>query len=218
MAEFSATARIPCRPLSTENVDLALAKELLVDYEKGSVWVCKTDGTLVDISTSIKEIVVEQITTDTEELEQIIKNITVEIDGDIVTLETVMSENTTNIKQILEALGYKVDPETGDVSFEIMEKAAKATHPEIIRATILGGESAWSGSAAPYTQQIKVDGILESDTPIIDISLGDIYETVQKQLDSYANIFKILTYDGYIVVYSSKPTEDDVNIQIRVDR
>ena len=82
----------------------------------------------------------------------------------------------------------------------------------------MGGASAWTGTEAPYTQQVTVEGILESDVPVVDISLGDIYETVQKQLDSYAYIYKILTYDGYIVVYASEPTEDNVTVQMKVDR
>lgn len=250
MAEFTATARIPCRPLSYDNKDLAEPKELLVDYSTGNVWVSKVDGTLVDIGTAVKEIILEYIKEDPE----FGGSITINIDGVPVELQVIVAQNANNIKILFEALGYyedpethepkfdlldkiaNYDPETGDITINISadnitetddkqfvsqeekDKIAKATHPEIIKATILGGASAWTGSTAPYMQKVTVEGIKESDTPVVDITLPEIYETVQKQLDSWAYVYKILTYDGYIMVYASEPTEDDVNIQMKVDR
>lgn len=356
MADMKATARIPCRPLSIINKNLAEAKELLVDYDKGTISVCKADGTIVDVSDSIKEVVIEQIGSDPD----FVDNIVIEIDGNTYSLNTIIIDHTTQISDIQDALGYSKD-NSGNVSFKILddintdiqtntknisnntskintntsniaantksisdqaktisthsadivniksdiikigdnisdvnndistmknsintntsniasntskintnttnistntknisnntksisdtndrinnlstdditvkstsnklfvtkaekEDYAKATYPEIIRTTIKGGESNWTGTEAPYTQQVTVDDILEADVPVVDISLSDIYETAQKQLDSYAYIYRILTYDGSIVVYASKPTEDDVTIQMKVDR
>lgn len=245
MAELKATARVMCRPLSYESKDIAVPKEVLVDYATGNVYVCKDDGTFTDIGTTVKEII-KQDTTITE-------NIVIEIEGNIYTLETIIAEQAKTIDELQNALGYYTD-ENGDVKFDLLDKIAtvdpdtgeiefviktedivesddkqfvsaaekedwnKATYPEIIKATIKGGESYWTGDAAPYTQQVTVEGIKESDVPVVDISLGDIYETVQKQLDSYAYIYKILTYDGYIVVYASEPTVDDLTVQMKVDR
>lgn len=245
MADFPATARIPCRPLEMANKDLAEPKELLVDYSTGDISICKEDGTFTDIGTTIREIIKE----DTSFAE----SIQIEIDGQLYAINTIVAEQNANIEELKSALGYytdeggnihfdildkvaSIDPDTGNVVFNITttdvkettekqfvsadEKAAwsKATYPEIIRATILGGNAAWTGDAAPYTQDVTVNGILETDTPIVDISLGDIYETVQKQLDSYAYIYKILTFDGYIKVYATEPTQDDLTVQMRVDR
>ena len=248
-AEFTATARIPCRPLSYENNALAQPKELLIDYKTGNVWICKEDNTFVDVGNAVKETVIQYIKEDPE----FSQNIQITIDGEVYELETIVADQVTKLEQILKALGYYVDEETGEVKFDLLDKIATvddegnitfiikttdivedgdkffmtsedkekleaATHPEIKKVTILGGSQAWTGSAAPYTQQINVAGILESDTPVVDISLGDIYDTVQKQLDSYAQIYKILTYDGYIVVYAHEPTEDDLTIQMKLDR
>lgn len=250
MAEFTATGRVPCVPLSYENKDLARPKELIVDYKIGNVYIKKEDGTLVDISASIKETILDHIQNDPE----FSNNITITIDGDEYTLQTIIADHAAYIEQILKALGYYIDEETSEVRFDLLDKIAKidpgtgeiefvitsddivetedkqfvsaeekdkiakSTHPEIIQATVLGGESAWTGSSAPYTQQIDVAGVKESDAPVVDICLSDDYETVQKQLDSYGNIFKILTFDNYIIVYASDPTEDDIVLQMKIDR
>lgn len=245
MADFPATARIPCRPLEMAYKDLAEPKELLVDYSTGKISVCLADGTFVDIENIIKEIIKED--------SSISESIQIEIDGKMYTINTIIAQQNANIEELKQALGYyedelgnvkfdlldkiaSIDPETGKVIFNITttdvkettekqfvsaeEKAAwsKSTHPEILRATILSGSQAWTGSDAPYTQDVTVEGILETDTPVVDISLGDIYDIIQKQLDSYAYIYKILTFDGYIRVFASQPTEDDLTVQMKVDR
>ena len=245
MADFPATARIPCRPLEMANKDLAEPKELLVDYSTGDISICKEDGTFTDIGVTIREIIKED--------SSIAENIQIEIDGQMYAINTIVAEQNANIEELKNALGYytdelgnikfnlldkiaNIDPDTGNVIFNITttdinetnekqfvsadEKKAwsKATHPEFIKVNILSGDSAWTGTEAPYTQDVTVAGILETDTPIVDISLGDIYETIQKQLDSYAYIYKILTFNGYIRVYATQPTVDDLTVQMRIDR
>lgn len=246
---LSANARIPCIPLSAENKDLAQPKELLVDYETGTIIVCKSDGTFVDITQTIKEVIEANP-------DEIASSITFVIEGDTYSLETVVNNVTADIGDIQDALGYTKD-ESGNVSFALLQNAVTidpatgntnkkikaeditetstkkfvsntektkwnaATKPVTLSTTILAETDAgniWSGSEAPYTQRVNVTGILESDNPIVDIKLGDVYDTIQKQLDSYAYIYKILTYDGYIMVYASQKTEYDINIQMRVDR
>ena len=245
MAEMKANARIPCRPLSYDLKDIAYPKEVLVDYATGNVYVCKDDGTFTDIGTTVKEII-KQDTTITENIVVEIEGNIYTLETVIADQAKTIKELQEALGYYIDESGEvhfdlldkitTVDPETGEISFTInstdivesdekqfvsaaeKEDWNKATYPEIIKATIKGGESYWTGDAAPYTQQVTVAGIKESDVPVVDISLGDIYETVQKQLDSYAYIYKILTYDGYIVVYASEPTVDDLSIQMKVDR
>lgn len=112
---FTATARIPCRPLSTENQDLAEPKELLVDYNTGVVRICKADGTFVDMGDSIKTVIMEQIKSDPN----ITKNIIIQIDGKDYALETVVLKNRDDIAKLKNALGYTETD--GDISFEILK-------------------------------------------------------------------------------------------------
>ena len=200
MAELKATARIMCRPLSYENKDIAVPKELLVDYNTGNVYVCKEDGTFIDIGTTVKEIIKSDTT--------LIESIVIEIDGELYTLETIIADQAKMIEDLQKALGYYVDdngeiqfnvlelinkiaiinPDTGEINFIInstditetnekqfvsaaeKEDWNKATYPVIIKTTIRGGASAWTGSAAPYTQRVTVTDIKESDIPVVDMN------------------------------------------------
>lgn len=78
--------------------------------------------------------------------------------------------------------------------------------------------TAWAGSAAPYTQEVAVEGLLASDKPIVDVVLSSGYESAMAELDAWANIYRIVTADGKITVYSAAATETAINIQMVVNR
>lgn len=75
---------------------------------------------------------------------------------------------------------------------------------------------ATSGNA-PYTQEIVVSGILESDNPIIDVvPSATNYATAQNQINAWAEIYRIETKSGGggLKVYAHYPTS--VNLTIRI--
>ena len=351
---LSATARVPIVPLDITYVDQAVAKELILDYSNGNIYVSKTDGSVLDITESITQKVVEEgidasdikieiegteytIEGAIEDIIADINNIKEIIDGesgnisanvitetenkkfvsasektDISTIddinealgrtvdsetgavsftelekvdkindsidELVVNINTDDIEEtntrqfisaaekekvnsnfeefenIQNALGYTEDPQTGEGSYTAIEKvnriveeideltynlsvddiqetsakqfisaaekakAIAATHFETLTSTILGGSEHWTGEEAPYTQRITVENALETDIPIIDISLGNDLSVIRNQLDNYSYIYKIMVYDGYIDVYAMQPTEVDITITMKVDR
>ena len=90
----------------------------------------------------------------------------------------------------------------------------------ILDATISADADDWSDTDgdAPYKQTITLEGILETDYPIVDINLSDDYGTAVDELESYGRIMKILTFDGYIEVYATEPTSVALNIFMKTDR
>ena len=76
--------------------------------------------------------------------------------------------------------------------------------------------TAWSGSAAPYTQTITVNGILATDEPIVDlITTTNNYE---KELEEYGKIFKITTSANKITVYATEKTTASISCKLKVVR
>lgn len=78
--------------------------------------------------------------------------------------------------------------------------------------------SNWS-STAPYTQTVSVQGILATDTPIVDIVLDSDTSTAISQISSWAFVSKIETSTNSITAtcLESKP-EVDLPIQLKVVR
>lgn len=55
--KFTASARIPTRPLSYENKDEAQPKEIVVDYENHRMYICGLDGKLYDVTADVTDII-----------------------------------------------------------------------------------------------------------------------------------------------------------------
>ena len=93
-----------------------------------------------------------------------------------------------------------------------------------IKLTYVGFEydatitTTWSGSAAPYAQEIAVDGILVGDNPIVDLVLSDDYTTAQLQLEEWGKIYRITTDANKITVYANEATMTSLPIQLQVVR
>ena len=246
--EFTAKGRIPCRPLTYENKSLAMPKELLCDYETGEIYLCKSDGSVVNISDAIKEAIMAD--------PDFAQDITVTLpDGTVISLESMVINTTNDLTELKDALGYTKDPETGEISFKLLDQFVtkdpetgelkinvkpedivtddthqfataieksqwnNARHDETIYATI--PTTGWQdgGDEAPFIQEVNVSGILATDAPIVDIYLnGLLYEDIQKKLDAWALVFRIVTFDDKIKVYATEETEDEFTIQMKVQR
>lgn len=75
--------------------------------------------------------------------------------------------------------------------------------------------TSWSGSSAPYTQTVNINGILGSDSPIVDIVPSNTTSTAIAQLEAWSCISKITTNSGSITItcYEEKP---DISIPIQL--
>jgi hypothetical protein len=92
---------------------------------------------------------------------------------------------------------------------------AKALKPIRYTATI-GTE--WSGSAAPYTQEITVSGILATDYPDVDIVQTGTEATDSVMRENWGMVTRIVTGAGEITVYAEEALATAIPIQIKVVR
>ena len=240
---FTAKARIPTRPLSYEDKDLAEAKELVVDYINGRVYVCDVNKKLVDITSSVTTVVeevIKEIQKDPSSMEDVVKDTTISLpSGDTVTIEAGLIDALTRIKELEDALGIIKD-EQGKITLKVKasdvetddnmqfvskkEKETWTAKADISQTTttIKGGESNWTATEEDgdtfYTQNVTVADITVDDYPVVDVQLSDVYKTAMEQLNNYAYIYKILTYNGSIKIYAVKPTEVDLTIVMKIDR
>lgn len=232
---YTTNARIPFRPLSYDNRDQAKEKEIIVDYTSGLIYVKTIDGRLVDLTSTITNIVINNITTNPD-YTLTGDSITVVIDGVDYNVQEALVNILNEIEIIRNSLGGIVDPETGNITFNIdasqihldaehrfvtdAEKAKWNAKANVynMNAVILGGVANWAGSAAPYTQSISLANILESDTPIVDINLDCTYADASTRMDNFANVYRIRTLNGQLQAFSSKITEVDLPIIVKVDR
>ena len=72
---------------------------------------------------------------------------------------------------------------------------------------------------APFIQTVNIQGILATDTPIIDVVLSSTTETAKSQLEAFSCLSKVETADGSITAtcLDTKPTID-IPIKLKVIR
>lgn len=99
-----------------------------------------------------------------------------------------------------------------EINQDISEKATTKTYNVTVTTS-------WEGQEPPYTQTISVEGIIETDNPIVDIILNNDTETAKKELMNYVKISDIVTYDASIkIICLEAKTEIPINIQLKVIR
>jgi hypothetical protein len=152
--------------------------------------------------------------------------------GHVQLTDSVLSTSTTtaatpnSVKQaydkanvaLAEANTY-TDQEVGEVAQEL---AAHQAESASINATghVYAAEltatlsTSWSGSAAPYTQTVTINGITSAHNPIIDVVMSGTYSTDQQRIEQWGYIYRAVTGTNQITFYASeKPT---VSLPIRV--
>lgn len=235
--KFTASARIPTRPLSYESVALAENKELIADYENHELYIKDADGNVVNVTASVTT-VIEEVREEMEKDPTIITDVKIELpDGSHVTLQKSIYDlynKFTALEKKIDDLGVEVDEVSGKVTMDAgsiktdeehqfvtateKETWNKKTDTIQLNVGIKAKAANWTGDEAPYKQTINVTDIKETDYPVVDVVLSSDYKTAMDELSNYAYIYKILTFDGYIEVYSIKPTEVALTIVMKIDR
>lgn len=78
--------------------------------------------------------------------------------------------------------------------------------------------TSWTGSVAPYTQDVNVSGLFASDKPIVDLIPSDTFATAEAELEAWSNIYRIVTASNKITVYATDKTTTSINVQMVVIR
>lgn len=74
------------------------------------------------------------------------------------------------------------------------------------------------GSEFPYTNTVPVDGLLEADTPIVDIDLSDD-SNAAILIDSWARVGRVVATEGAVTAYCYTDVPlVDIPIQLKVVR
>ena len=76
----------------------------------------------------------------------------------------------------------------------------------------------WSGSAAPYTKEQTINGILAADAPLIDLVPSATFADAEKQADAWALIYRAVTAANKITFYAKAKPTVSIPLQIRCIR
>lgn len=221
MAEynFEATARIPVRPLSDENRDLALAKEIIVDYVNAAIYIKTANGDIINVTASATQIL-EEVMNKINEDPTIITSGTVTLpSGDVITL----SKFVTNVTNDIDTLDSKVtDLDKRVTNLESNSGGSTGSGSTSVQNMTLTVSSAGTWTAVTdstgYYQDIVATGMLATDTPIVDLVASESYAAAEVQITEFGKIYKITTAADIIRVYATSQLSSDITLQLKIIR
>ena len=76
----------------------------------------------------------------------------------------------------------------------------------------------WQGSEAPYTKTQTVNGLLATDTPIVDVVMSGTFATDEARQEAWAGVYRITTADNAITLYATEKPAVELPIQLKVVR
>ena len=180
--------------------------------------------TSITNETKAREAAVEELTESISKTDTDVSNLTQTVTANKTAADqkdTELANSISNLSDTVTANKNALDTKNAEQDKDITAlKTYNETGVLILDATISADADDWSDTDgdAPYKQTITLEGILETDYPIVDINLSDDYGTAVDELESYGRIMKILTFDGYIEVYATEPTSVALNIFMKTDR
>lgn len=135
--------------------------------------------------------------------------------------------SVAGLQTTLNTLQEGLNTVTGDVATLETTVATKAAQSDLtaLQTTVAGKVSAfkktvsigtaWTGSAAPYTQEVTVEGLLETD----DVDVVPIYDTnvdtAQAEMEAYASMYHIDTANEKMTVYAMEATTTALTVMIK---
>ena len=131
--------------------------------------------------------------------------ITYDSKGLVTSGEDLTSADIPDISSIYETKSNKSDSFTESSSMAYASTKALvdglSTKSEFKRYTALIPNSWAQGQNGEYTQEVEVAGILETDTPMIDLILSDDIENSKSQIEAWSCVSRITTNTNKIKVY-----------------
>lgn len=154
-------------------------------------------------------------------------NTVLDLTADTVTEDTLLAGSTAHdasgrritgsvvaapVDSTLTVPGAAADAQAvGAALAEIESKITEASEPDFYNATI---GTTWQGSD-PYVQVVSVPGLRATDRPDIDMIASDDFETAKAQIDAYGGMYRMVTGDDTLTIYSTGETDVAIPIQIR---
>ena len=107
--------------------------------------------------------------------------------------------------------------ETAKIKDKNVTMAKLADHAVSVDYTVTLNTT-WSGSAAPYTKEQTINGILAADKPLIDLVPSATFADAEKQADAWALVYRAVTAANKITFYAKAKPKVSIPLQIRCIR
>jgi len=167
-------------------------------------------------------------------IDQEVQDIRDTIDQEVRDLQSIINQEIQGVRntidQEVQDIRDTIDQEVQDLQ-GIIDNTVQAldAHTEA-RATLnaLGHvnhavltttiDTAWQGSMPPYTKTQTVNGLLATDTPIVDVVMSGDFGTDEARIRAWGYVYRITTANNAITLYATGKPAVSLPIQLKVVR
>lgn len=129
------------------------------------------------------------------------------------------TDSTSNASPTSKGTFTTVDSITRDTYGHVTKvntKTVTLPNPVTYYTTAIG--TSWSGTAAPFTQTITINGMLATDEPEVNLVQNSSLDTALLEMVEYDKIYKITTAANKITVYATDKTNRSINLRFKCVR
>lgn len=76
----------------------------------------------------------------------------------------------------------------------------------------------WTGTSAPFSQEITVNGILATDKPKVDVVVSSTYATAQNEIWDWGYVYRVVTSKNKVTAYATAKPIVSLKVQMEVIR
>jgi len=121
--------------------------------------------------------------------------------GDVYQFEFARFENT------VDGVGSLTDTR---VLLDLGKYATTSTYNFTLSA------SSWTGTSAPFSKSVTVNGIVSTDEPIIDLALTGTYATDLVMLDDWSRIYRVVSDTNTLTFYAVQVPLANISLKAKV--
>ena len=84
--------------------------------------------------------------------------------------------------------------------------------------TVVIPKAGWTGSAAPFTNAVAVNGLNDGDRAKVYFAAPDDFASMEAQQEAYTLLYSIESSNGMATFYAKEKPESDISVAIEVTR
>jgi hypothetical protein len=161
----------------------------------------KTDPVLIDDLNDNMDILDQEVQGVRDTINQKVQDIRDTIDQEVQDLQGII-DNT------VQALDAHAETRAA------LNKLGHVNHV-VLTTTI---DTTWQGSQAPYTKTQTVNGLLATDTPIVDVVMSGDFGIDEARIEAWGYVYRITTANNAITLYATEKPAVELPIQLKVVR
>jgi hypothetical protein len=124
----------------------------------------------------------------------------------------ILDQEVKDVRDILDNTVQVVDAHTETRA--ALDELGHVNHT-VLTTTI---DTTWQGSQAPYTKTQTVNGLLATDTPIVDVVMSGNFETDKARIEAWGYVYRIIAANNAITLYATEKPTVSLPIQLKVVR